>query len=128
MGIAEEQIMKQLVKQQIKLLKKKRALRVLKHVSGRAAILEFAYSENFFGQVCVKGDVYRQFEAEGGFKDLTEDEMLEEEDEEMKAPVSETQGVSDCRNPEDFAKPEVKKEVKENAEIKQVTESKEPVK
>jgi hypothetical protein len=81
-------------------------LQIVKHVEGRAVQVEFQYDGNFFGMVVLKGDKYRLFKEIGGFKDLTVEEQLEDESEEMQVP-----------------KPEVKKEVVVDGKTEQAGQS-----
>lgn len=96
MGFAEElqsEAFKQQVKQQVKLLKRRNGLKVTKHVDGRAAMLEFVYDGEFFGQVVVKGAKYRIFKEIGGFANLDDEELLEAEPDDMRTPEPEKKEV-----------------------------------
>lgn len=136
----ESQVVRGYILQQIKLLKKRNALKIVTHVPGRAAVLEFTYSGNFFGKVVVKGDAYREFKEAGGFNKLTEEEMLEveeqEETPEMKPPEPEPKtepepepkpkakpGQKPKAEPEREHTPEEKQEERTNAEEDKETES-----
>lgn len=60
------------IKQQLNLLKRKNAIKVLKHVEGRAVLVQFQYSDELYGQVVLKGEKYRLFKELGGFNDEME--------------------------------------------------------
>jgi hypothetical protein len=107
MGFMDEMKIEE-VKQQIKLLKRKNALRILKHVPGRAAMIEFEYDANLFGNVVVKGDKYKIFKEAGGFDKLKEEELLEEEDEQMSPSASQPKHKRPEPEPVTPAKSEVK--------------------
>lgn len=128
----ESQVVRGYILQQIKLLKKRNALKIVTHVPGRAAVLEFTYSGNFFGKVVVKGDAYREFKEAGGFNKLTEEEMLEveeqEETPEMKPPepgpkAKPEQKPKEKPEPEPDHTPEEKQKEGGNAEEDKETES-----